>query len=181
MANFKRLGARSARQRSGYLPMVMRRIRPLMRPSHTNVMQPDAVSRRANPRSSPSRIRTCPTFGAFAVSTRRWVSFWPMYAPCMRLGQRACLTVRAQTEMLFSPRGEVRESGLTGVTRNHVCPRGTGGSNPPLSASQSPHHRSRTPKNRRLHIEGLGGSEHLSWQPRQDSFRETLRSPACRS
>ena len=32
--------------------------------------------------------------------------------------------------------GEVRESGLTGVTRNHVSPRGSGGSNPPLSATQ---------------------------------------------
>ena len=31
-------------------------------------------------------------------------------------------------------RGEVRESGLTGVTRNHVSPCGSGGSNPPLSA-----------------------------------------------
>ncbi len=34
-------------------------------------------------------------------------------------------------------RGEVRESGLTGVTRNHVSPCGSGGSNPPLSAIQS--------------------------------------------
>ena len=34
-------------------------------------------------------------------------------------------------------RGEVRESGLTGVTRNHVSPCGSGGSNPPLSAKQS--------------------------------------------
>ena len=33
--------------------------------------------------------------------------------------------------------GEVRESGLTGVTRNHVSPCGSGGSNPPLSARQS--------------------------------------------
>src|SRR5216683_5579191 len=32
-------------------------------------------------------------------------------------------------------RGEVRESGLTGVTRNHVSPCGSGGSNPPLSAN----------------------------------------------
>src|SRR5579885_153304 len=36
--------------------------------------------------------------------------------------------------------GEVRESGLTGVTRNHVCPRGTGGSNPPLSATFQTRH-----------------------------------------
>ena len=33
--------------------------------------------------------------------------------------------------------GEVRESGLTGVTRNHVSPCGSGGSNPPLSANES--------------------------------------------
>jgi hypothetical protein len=37
---------------------------------------------------------------------------------------------------MLARRGEVRESGLTGVTRNHVSPRGTGGSNPPLSATQ---------------------------------------------
>src|SRR5579884_3635535 len=30
--------------------------------------------------------------------------------------------------------GEVRESGLIGATRNHVCPCGTEGSNPSLSA-----------------------------------------------
>ncbi len=43
------------------------------------------------------------------------------------------LTVAIQTSML-TDYGEVRESGLTGVTRNHVCPCGTEGSNPSLSA-----------------------------------------------
>jgi hypothetical protein len=38
---------------------------------------------------------------------------------------------------MLRSRGEVREPGLIGVTRNHVCPRGTGGSNPPLSAIES--------------------------------------------
>jgi hypothetical protein len=47
-----------------------------------------------------------------------------------------CLTVASQTSML-ADYGEVRESGLTGVTRNHVCPCGTEGSNPSLSATQS--------------------------------------------
>src|SRR5437764_14513016 len=55
------------------------------------------------------------------------------HACCSLLRRLDCLDANGNAER----NGEVRESGLTGVTRNHVCPRGTGGSNPPLSASDS--------------------------------------------
>ncbi len=70
-----------------------------------------------------------------AIFCKHATSLWQHRGRLAR--PHACLTVRVGTEMLSASRGEVREFGLTGLTRNQVSPCGSGGSNPSLSANQS--------------------------------------------